>query len=523
MTAISYLADVNEIKTAPCQDNVSFTLRGWHNPTAIPIAIRRACIPALREGIQRDLAALIPRCEALDARLPQASLNHRGYVSSKIHRSFPLDIGRAIPSPRGVIIPRPVSREPRIRLDPVIRAADSLAVQLNRVQSGLIVGEVTDHELSLLARRYPAHLAPGNGLVTITRSGRARPGADSFSAWMANHDEAERASIGAIILGRSAGPADIELLRGRVHAHQPVIIEAGSAALTWMLAEWDGVVARLGEAFLFTEPGAGFREPSRQLRLSTEQDWPMISVVTVSYNQRDFLENCILSVLDQRYPNLEYIVIDAGSTDGSIDILRRYEASFKHLVIEPDDGQSDGLNKGFRFATGDIMTWVNSDDMLAPLALKRAALAFAETGADIVAGTCSRVSGKSGTLEYRHHSALPANRRVPFDLAGPLDWCGSWEQGDYFFQPEVFFTRDIWERAGGYLKPHLYWGMDWELWLRCAMAGAQVVRIPDVLGISRMHVAQKTTSDEMYLWQIVNILREFDDMLAAYKNILDSE
>ena len=116
---------------------------------------------------------------------------------------------------------------------------------------------------------------------------------------------------------------------------------------------------------------------------------------------------------------------------------------------------------------------------------------------------------------YKHHAALPALRREPFALEGPLDWCTAWEKGDYFFQPEVFFTRAIWERAGGYLKPHLFWAMDWDLWLRCALAGATIVRIPDILGVSREHAAQKTTSEEMYLWQIVGILHEYDDVLAA--------
>jgi len=239
-----------------------------------------------------------------------------------------------------------------------------------------------------------------------------------------------------------------------------------------------------------------------------------LSIIIVNYNVKYFLEQCLRSVLDQHYPNLEYIVVDAGSTDGSVELLRRYEYCFAKLIVEPDKGQSDGLNKGFRFATGEILTWVNSDDMLAPLSLKRAAMAIRATGADLVAGTCKRVRG-DGELLYKHHAALPALRPEPLALHGPLNWSNGWEKGDYFFQPEVFFTRSIWERAGGYLKTHLFWAMDWELWLRCALAGASIVRIPDILGVSREHAAQKTTADEMYLWQIVGILGEYDDLLAA--------
>jgi hypothetical protein len=98
-----------------------------------------------------------------------------------------------------------------------------------------------------------------------------------------------------------------------------------------------------------------------------------------------------------------------------------------------------------------------------------------------------------------------------------LNWCGAWERGDFFYQPEVLFTHDIWLRAGGYLKPYLHWAMDWDLWLRFALAGATAIRIPDVLGISREHATQKTTATEMYLWQIVNLLREYDQLLARFQ------
>jgi GT2 family glycosyltransferase len=468
----------------------------------------------LREDVRRNLTALIPRCEALERSLPDRMLGHRGYIASKLHRNFPLEFSQDITAAGSAIaaLSDPTSR---IRHSPVPETGQPLPESLAHPRSMLAVGGVADVGLQqLLALRHTVHVTPGDGDARITVSGRQRPAVESFSSWMAAHDETERATLGTIVLGRAAGRADVDLLRNRLHGHQRVLVEAGSAALTWLLSQWDGRVVRHGNVFAFAEPGDAFREPSARASISSEIDWPRISVVTISYNQRDYLEQCLDSVLNQRYPNLEYIVIDANSTDGSIDILRRHEAQFKHLVIEPDEGQSDGLNKGFRLATGDILTWVNSDDMLAPLALKRAALAFAKSGADLVAGTCSRVAGADARLLFRHHSALPTERRLSFDLSGPLNWCDGWEKGDYFFQPEVFFTRDIWERAGGYLKPHLYWAMDWDLWLRCALAGATVIRIPDVLGVSREHEAQKTKSDEMYLWQVTNILREYDDLLA---------
>ena len=493
---------------------MAWTLEGWHNPLPISISIQPDELPALRDSVRRDLAALLPRCEALDRSLPENKRRHPGYGASKIRRSFPLELYRSVADTRSTGGTR-ISRAYRTRHDSVANAGIALSETLRRTRSIVMVGDASDPDLrSLLGERHSQHLAPGDGTAVATVSGRERPGVHSLSAWFARHDEGERAMVGAFVLGRAAGRGDVELLRHRLHSHQRVIVEAGSAALTWLLAEWDGGVKRYGDLFVFDEPANLFREPSIRAQLAPGHDWPRISVITVSYNQGAYLEQCLRSVLDQHYPNLEYIVVDACSTDGSIDILRHYESRFSHLTIEPDDGQSDGLNKGFRLATGDILTWVNSDDMLAPLALKRAAIAMAESGADIVAGTCTRIADTDARPLYRHHSALPTARRIPLDLSGPLNWCDSWEQGDYFYQPEVFFTRDIWQRAGGYLKPHLCWAMDWELWLRFALARATVIRIPDVLGISRAHDAQKTTADEMYLWQITTILSEYDDLFS---------
>ena len=494
---------------------IECAMRGWNSPRPISIRLPSSETTTLRESIRCNLAALIPRCEQLERSLSDDMRRHRAYVASKIHQESSLDM-EPDEATSGSGIPRLHEPEPRKRLDRVNDAGTPLPEWLARDRPLLAIGDVADQELhNLLAEQEAVHVRSGDGDARITPSGRRRPGGDSFSTWMAEHDETERATPGTFVLSRAAGRADVDLLRHRLYAHQRVLVEAGSAALTWLLAQWDGTVVRHGNVFAFAGPGDMFREPSARARLSPDADWPRISVVTISYNQRDYLEQCIRSVLDQGYPNLEFIVIDANSNDGSIDIPRRYEAEFAILVIEPDEGQSSGLNKGFNLATGDILTWVNSDDMLAPLALKRAALAFAKTGADLVAGTCSRVAGVEAKLLYRHHSALPTGRLVDFDLSGPLDWCGAWEKSDYFFQPEVFFTRDMWNRAGGYLKPHLYWAMDWDLWLRCALAGATVIRIPDVLGISRTHQAQKTKSDEMYLWQITNILREYDDLLVG--------
>ncbi|RZK26019.1 MAG: glycosyltransferase, partial [Flavobacterium sp.] len=106
-------------------------------------------------------------------------------------------------------------------------------------------------------------------------------------------------------------------------------------------------------------------------------DFPKISIITPSFNQCQYIEQTILSVLNQNYPNLEYIVIDGGSTDGTVDILKKYDGRIAYWTSEPDKGQTDALNKGFERATGDIVNWINSDDYYAPDTLAQVAASFA--------------------------------------------------------------------------------------------------------------------------------------------------
>lgn len=247
--------------------------------------------------------------------------------------------------------------------------------------------------------------------------------------------------------------------------------------------------------------------PERPLGLPAtlpgNRPWPKITIVTPSFNQGTFIEETIQSVLDQGYPNLEYIIVDGGSTDSTIGTLDAYRDRVTRIISEPDRGQSHAINKGFALATGSILHWLNSDDRLAPGALAAVAMAFHTSGADVVSGICELY--RDGALVGRHMSAC-ADSVLPLDDLLDLD--GGWNAGQFFYQPEVFFTRDLWQRAGGRVEENLHFSMDYELWLRFAMAGAKLHRIGRPLARFRIHPAQKT-ADQTFLEELRVVRNDF--------------
>lgn len=186
--------------------------------------------------------------------------------------------------------------------------------------------------------------------------------------------------------------------------------------------------------------------------------WPRISIVTPSYNQAPFIEETIRSVLLQGYPDLEYIIIDGGSKDGSVDIIRKYENSLTYWVSEHDRGQSHAINKGFQRTSGEILGWVNSDDFLAPGALMRIAERFAaaEPGIAAIVGIGHKIDANYTSC----YAPLPA--RVSLETL--FQWC---DGDNNFMQPACFFTSEAFDKVGP-LREDLHYCMDLALWLAIA-------------------------------------------------------
>lgn len=242
------------------------------------------------------------------------------------------------------------------------------------------------------------------------------------------------------------------------------------------------------------------------LTLPSGRPWPKISIVTPTRNQGFYIEETILSVLHQNYPNVEYIIIDGASTDDTAAVLERYHDRLALVVSEPDRGQSNAINKGMEKTTGDILTWLNSDDMLAPGALTAAAIAFDTNNADMIAGICRLY--RDGVLEKEHLTSCPDGELPLNEL---LDLDQGWNAGQFFVQPDVMFTRDIWQRSGGYVDEKYFFSMDYELWLRFAHAGARLHVIGRPLAWFRKHEEQKT-----HAWS--KVLREQLAVRDAFAN-----
>ena len=213
---------------------------------------------------------------------------------------------------------------------------------------------------------------------------------------------------------------------------------------------------------------------------------PVVSIVTPSFNQGPFLEQCIESVLKQDYPRIEYIIVDGGSTDGSVEIIRRHADSLAWWVSEADSGQTDAINKGFSHARGDVFAWLNSDDCYTPGAVGQAAgylldhpdvgMVYADASFIDAAG---RTIGRFPAAQTDHARLRKGYVHIP--------------------QQSSFFRADLWRELGP-LDPSFYFAMDYDLWTRISRRAA-IRYLPDRTWSNfRLHAGGKTTAADERCW-----------------------
>lgn len=210
------------------------------------------------------------------------------------------------------------------------------------------------------------------------------------------------------------------------------------------------------------------------------QKLPKISIITPSYNQGQFIEETILSVLGQQYENLEYILIDGGSNDNTIDIIKNYENQISYWISEKDSGQSEAINKGFAKASGDIVMWLNSDDVLMPGILNKISSYFHNDFPCLWFGNCIMFSEEKGVSSSGSNLVFASKT---YQL----------EDTDYIIQPSSLWNRKALEIVGG-VNEELYYTMDWEWYLRAKNSGVAFLAIEHCISMYRIHAAHKSSN-----------------------------
>jgi glycosyltransferase involved in cell wall biosynthesis len=221
---------------------------------------------------------------------------------------------------------------------------------------------------------------------------------------------------------------------------------------------------------------------------------PKISIITPTYNQGQYIEQTIQSVINQNYPNLEYIIIDGGSTDNTVEIIKKYEKHLKFWVSEKDKGQANAINKGLKYCSGEIFNWINSDDYLENGALFNVAKAFS-SNVQMVAGKV-RIFNNDNTIEYVQHSNLTAKGLM------------FWLKGVQFVQPGVWIRKDLIQKCGGINETYHY-SFDWDLYIRYLCRFNNVKYIEDQLIHFRYHNDSKTVKEqEKFLEEQAAIIKQ---------------
>jgi len=223
------------------------------------------------------------------------------------------------------------------------------------------------------------------------------------------------------------------------------------------------------------------KELSHTSSLSTIDNTPIITIIIPSYQQGEYIEHTIKSLINQNYSNLEIIVVDGGSKDETINIIKKYDSFLTWWCSEKDDGQAHAINKGFSKGSGQIMAWLNSDDMLMPDTLKRVANFFQQNQkVDVVYGHRILIDERNreiGRWTLPHHN----DRMLSWMFTIP--------------QETVFWRREMWDKIGCQLDENFKFAMDWDLLIRFRDRGATIIRLPYYMGLFRIHASQKTNVD----------------------------
>jgi glycosyltransferase involved in cell wall biosynthesis len=209
-----------------------------------------------------------------------------------------------------------------------------------------------------------------------------------------------------------------------------------------------------------------------------KSDFPLVSIVTPSFNQAEFIEKTILSVLDQDYPNIEYFVIDGGSTDGSVDIIKNYSKRLSGWISEKDRGQADAINKGFHRAQGEFITWLNSDDLLLAGSISSAVKVLQDNpSVSLVYGDVVSIDESGNVINVMRYGNWELSDLMQFQILG---------------QPSVMMRRACLENAG-YLDLKYHYLLDHQLWLRVAERGP-ILYLPCTRAAARFHPGAKNVA-----------------------------
>jgi glycosyltransferase involved in cell wall biosynthesis len=241
-------------------------------------------------------------------------------------------------------------------------------------------------------------------------------------------------------------------------------------------------------------------------------DWPKISIVTPSFNQGQYIEQTILSVINQGYPNLEYIIIDGGSTDETVEIIKRYEPWITFWISEPDRGQSHAINKGLEKCTGEIFNWLNSDDWYLPYTLFEVAKRFkADSSLKVVSG-------------YENHISLDNTANLHQGTCLNKILLQNIERSE-ITQPSTFFNLSALRKIGP-VPEDMHYIMDGELWVRFLLMYGQdsFYKLHKPLVNFRLHNSSKTVSNSMvnnFLFERSSIITDLQRFVGVPSKIID--